>query len=148
MKYESIKLSNGLTLIETNIVMAMIIIVLTVALPIYSNFIVRTRVNEVLSIADSAKTVVSEICRFESDGVILAKVSAGYSFNKSKYLDSMVISGMCTSPVITLTTYNTGASIDPVLQLTGEKIHNSHAFSWTCTVINGQGNWLLDFCSG
>ena len=148
MKYKSIKLSNGLTLIETIIVMAMIIIILTVALPIYSNFVVRTRVNQVLSIADSAKTVISEICRSESDGVILAKASAGYSFNKSKYLDSMVISGVCTTPVITLTTYNTGASIDPVLQLTGEKIHNSHAFSWTCTVINGQGNWLLDFCSG
>ena len=148
MKYESIKLSYGLTLIESIIVVAMIIIVLSVALPIYSNYIVRTRVNEVLAIADSAKTVISEICRSESDGVILAKASAGYSFNKSKYLDSMVISGMCTAPVITLSTYNTGASIDPVLQVTGEKSDHSHAFSWTCTVINGQGNWLLDFCSG
>ena len=148
MKHESIKLSNGLTLIETIIVMAMIIIVLTVAFPIYSNFIVRTRVNEVLSIAESAKTVVSEICRSESDGVILAKASAGYSFNKSKYLDSMVISGSCTAPVITLTTYNTGASIDPVLQITGEKSDHSHAFNWTCIVLNGPDNWLQDFCSG
>ena len=148
MKYESIKLSSGLTLIETIIVMAMIIIVLTVALPIYSNFVVRTRVNEVLSIADSAKTVISEICRSESDGVILANASAGYSFNKSKHLDSMEISGACAAPVITLTTYNTGASVDPVLQLKGEKMHHSQAFSWTCVVINGQGDWLLDFCPG
>ena len=148
MKYKSIKRSSGLTLIETIIVMAMIIIVLTVALPIYSNFIVRTRVNEVLAIAESAKTVVSEICRSESDGVMMAKASAGYSFNKSKYLDSMVISGLCTEPVITLTTYNTGASIDPVLQITGEKSDHSHAFNWTCIVLDGQDNWLQDFCPG
>ena len=128
--------------------MAMIIIVLTVALPIYSNFIVRTRVNEALSIADSAKIVISEICRSESESVILAKASADYSFNKSKYVNSMVISGLCSAPVITLTTYNTGAPIDPVLQIKGEKSNHSHAFSWTCMVINGQGDWLLDLCVG
>lgn len=146
MKGKAAKHVKGITLIETIIMLAMVIIVLTVALPIYSNFIVRTRVTEVLSIGESAKTIISEICRSEPDGTILAKASAAFPFEKSEYLDSIDISGFCSAPVITLAMQNSGASIDPVLRLTGEKIPDSGGFFWTCAVVSEPNILTPDYC--
>jgi len=133
-------------LIETIIVLAMIVIVFTLALPIYSNYIVRNKIEEALSVGESAKSAITEICRSDQYTGSLATTSAGYSFEKSQYLSSIDISGFCTAPVITITTRNTGVSIDPVLRLTGAPGANSGEFSWACTVLNEQNNLAPDSC--
>ena len=136
----------GLTLVEIMIVVAMIAIILALALPVYSNYMIRTKVGEALSIGKAAKTTIVETCKSEYKIKPLNNSRAGYSFEDSIYINSIDISGHCTSPLITITTQNTGASIDPVLLLTGEFSPDSGEFSWTCTTINEQNNLVPDSC--
>lgn len=130
--------SNGFTLIELMIVIAIIAIILTLALPVYTNYTIRAKVGEALAVAASAKTATADTCTTEPDIVSLTNQRAGYNFVTSTYVESIEISGPCEAPVITMSTRNTGASIDPVLILTGSNVNSSGRFSWTCTTANGQ----------
>ena len=136
----------GFTLIELMIVIAIITIILALALPIYSNYMIRAKVGEALSIGEVAKTAITETCKSEHNIATLTKSGAGYTFEESHYTNSIDISGLCTAPLITITTQNTGATTDPVLLLTGEFSPDSGEFSWTCTTINEQNNLEPDYC--
>ena len=136
----------GFTLIELMIVIAIIVIILTLGLPIYSNYTIRAKVGEALSIGTTAKTAIAELCKSVHSIESLNNARAGYSFEDLLYINSIDISGLCIAPLITITTQNTGATTDPVLLLTGEFNHDSDEFSWVCTTINGQNNLLPDSC--
>ena len=55
--------SGGVTLIELMIVVAIVAIILTLALPTYSNYIIRTKIAEALSVSKAAKTAVASVCQ-------------------------------------------------------------------------------------
>lgn len=57
---DQIKLANGFTLIELMVVVAIIAILASIAVPQYQDYIARGRVAEGLSLASSAKIIVSE----------------------------------------------------------------------------------------
>jgi type IV pilus assembly protein PilA len=54
------KLQKGFTLIELMIVVAIIAILAAIAIPAYQDYVVRSQVSEGMSLADGAKTAVSE----------------------------------------------------------------------------------------
>lgn len=138
--------SRGFTLIELMIVIAIIAIILTLALPVYTNYTIRAKVGEAMSVAASAKTATADTCTTDPDIVSLSNQRAGYNLVSSTYVESVEISGPCESPVITMITRNTGASIDPVLILTGANVNSSGRFSWTCTTTNGQNLYVPAAC--
>ena len=123
----------GFTLIELMIVVAIIAIILTLALPVYSNYSIRAKVGEALSVAAAAKTATSATCVEDRTIASLTNVTAGYLFEPTPYINDIVITGPCTQPVITLTTQNTGASTDPVLTLTGYLPDGAGNITWSCT---------------
>jgi len=128
----------GFTLIELMIVIAIIAIILTLGLPIYSNYTIRAKVGEALSVGEVAKTAITETCKSEPYIAALTNDRADYILEASNYVKTVDIGGSCTRPVITITTRNTGATIAPVLILTGKPNSNGGRFSWTCTTMNGQ----------
>jgi type IV pilus assembly protein PilA len=125
--------ATGFTLIELMIVVAIIAIILTLALPVYSNYSIRAKVSEALSVGAAAKTATSATCVQDPSLTGLTLAKAGHSFNSSPYVNSMTVSGPCTAPIITITTHNIGVSPDPVITLTGDFPESSGRGNWTCT---------------
>lgn len=123
----------GFTLIELMIVVAIIAIILTLALPVYSNYSIRAKIGEALSVANAAKTAASSTCVEDRTLTGLTLERAGHSFTASPYVNSMTISGACVAPVITITTHNLGLTPDPVITLTGDFPDGSGRVAWTCT---------------
>lgn len=136
----------GFTLIELMIVIAIIAIILALALPVYSNYTVRAKITEGLSLAASAKTAVSSTCIEDRTLLSINNSSAGYGFvagtDSKDYVADIQASGPCTNPVLTITSMNTGQAPDPVLILTGELTASSGKIEWKCSSSNTP-DWLL-----
>jgi len=76
----------GFTLIELMIVLAVIAIIVTLAIPAYSNYTIRMKIAESLSIAASAKTSVAATCQEDLTIANLNNQLAGYDFEETKYV--------------------------------------------------------------
>lgn len=124
--------TSGFTLIELMIVVAIIAILLSLALPVYTNYTTRTKVGEALSIGAGAKTAVASTCIEDPTIDPLDNARAGYDFGNSKYVESIVASGPCLTPVVTITTQNIGVTPDIVLTLTGDLEVEGGRVTWVC----------------
>jgi len=124
---------NGFTLIELMIVVAIIAIILTLALPVYTNYTIRAKMGEAMGVGAAPKTAVSSTCQADRTITNLDNDAAGYFFTESKYVSQIQISGPCTNPNITITTQNTGAETNPVITLVGSFAENTGHFDWQCT---------------
>jgi len=137
---------SGFTLIELMIVIAIIAIILALALPVYSNYTIRAKVAEGLSLGNSAKTAVSATCIEDSTLPAINNYLAGYGFaagtDDEDYVADIQASGPCTDPLITITTKNTGQLPDPVLLMTGQLVGGTGKIEWKCSSSNTP-DWLL-----
>lgn len=122
----------GFTLIELMILVAVIAIILTVALPVLSNYSVRAKIGKALSVANAAKTALKATCVEDHAITELNIEKAEHSIAESPYIKLITITGPCTAPVITITTHNIGLSRDPVITLTGDFPSGSGRVNWTC----------------
>jgi type IV pilus assembly protein PilA len=142
--------AGGFTLIELMIVIAIIAIILSLALPVFTNYGIRAKIGESLSVGNSAVTAVSATCVEDRKIPSLTNSKAGYAFvagsDDTSYIADIQASGPCTDPVITITTKNTGHSPDPILVLTGEYAGGSGHIRWTCSSSNAPNRLLPDTC--
>ncbi len=125
-------LNGGFTLIETTIVMAAISIFLAGAYSWLGNHAIRTKIDEVLPIADSAKKAIIVTCTEDPTITTLTNSLLGHEFPTSLYVKGVTLSGSCSSPVITVNTVNTGLLIDPTLTITGDNLVGNGQLSWIC----------------
>lgn len=125
--------SRGYTLIELMIVVAVIAVMVSLALPVYTDYSIRAKVGEALSVGAAAKTAVSATCIEDPTIDPLTNQKAGYSYAASEWVESVEASGPCTNPVITVTTKDTGAESAIVLTLTGNLDATLSRLQWACT---------------
>jgi len=124
----------GFTLIELMIVVAIIAIIVTLGLPVYNNYTIRAKISEGLSVANAAKSAVATTCQEDPTITALTSAKAGYEFNNAtQYVASVVITGDCTTAIISVQTQTTGAAPDPMLTITGELKQGHIDFSCVST---------------
>jgi type IV pilus assembly protein PilA len=136
----------GFTLIELMIVLSIIAVLLALAIPVYSNYSIRAKISEGLSVTMGLKTTVSSTCVKDPTILSLDNATAGYQFVESlsprSYIKDIQVSNSCRTPQISITTKNTGQTPAPILLMTGDLAPGSGKFQWNCASSNTP-NWLL-----
>jgi type IV pilus assembly protein PilA len=122
------------------IVVAIIAIILSLALPVYTDYTTRAKVGEALSVGAAAKTAVAASCIEDPTIDPLSNAKAGYAFTPSKYVFSVTAGGPCSDPVITVVTQNTGVAPAIILTLTGNLNAGRARIDWLCTSNTANNN--------
>lgn len=143
--------ARGFTLIELMIVIAVIAIILTLALPTYGDYVIRSKIGEGLAVAKAAKTATSAACQEDRTLTALTNSKVGYYFDESldqhAYVESIEVQGACINPVIRITTKNTGApDPQPVVTMTGNFPAGQGQVTWRCSSPNAANSLLPSTC--
>lgn len=137
--------SRGFTLIELMIVIAIIALLISLAVPAYQDFTIRSKVSEGLSVSSAAKIAVAETCQTDPS-ISPTNATTGYSFSASKYVNSVTISNTCAEPWIVIRTRNTGASQNIVISLDGYFDASTGRVCWHCHLVSGDPRFLPGSC--
>ena len=137
--------NTGFTLIELMIVVAIIGILASIAIPNYQVFIAKAQVEEAFNLTSGYKSLVSEAVTFDGECP-----SANIPISSGAYIDNVVVTDTAASCDITATFKNTNVS----QALQGKKLTlsmnkgNQSFLQFNCTSTDIEQKYLPKTCSG
>jgi len=119
----------GFSLIELMVIVAVVAFLATIALPAYQNYVIRTKIAEIMVFADSARSNLSEYYLTEGQMPVSAvQASVNTNPDQSDYIGSVTFATTATSATITYTVTN--LSVAGNVALVGTATANG--IQWNC----------------
>lgn len=127
-------IQKGFTLIELMIVIAIIGILASLAIPAYNDYTARSQASEAVTLMDALKTPIAEFVADKGTMPSLNTTTGVSAVTQGKYTSTIVLSGAITGPLLVSTLKNTNINADiknTTIQLKGTKTQGG--YQWKCS---------------